>query len=119
MPAGEGPPEVPPALAASPTPDFDLSSLATQDGTIDFDIVRRRCSSATRPGEIVVCAPDPDADRLGDATGFKGYEYVEEGPPRAAWKLNESVELDIHTDAETLGNGVVSKRVMVGAKITF
>ncbi|TYC92491.1 hypothetical protein [Novosphingobium sp. BW1] len=119
MPLAE-PAPVPPILSQESTVrSFDLADLGTEENTIDFRVVQRRCARASRPGEIVVCAPDPEAERLGTISGAQDFEPSGNGPPRAAIKLTENIEADIHVDPYGLPNGMVSNRVMVGVKVAF
>lgn len=109
-----------PAVVASPAPGFDLSQLDSGAPPPDFHAVHKRCDyAAAKPDEIVVCAPDPDAERLGDASGFGGYAMPEgQGPSQLTWTLG-GVDMDVHVESLTMPNGMTSKRVMVGAKIAF
>lgn len=122
MPALDASETSAPVVAEAGATAFDLAQLDTSDKTIDWSVVRKRCDyAAARPGEIVVCAPDPDAERLGELRGLNGYEPPPEttGLPRAAWKLNDSTTLDVHVESQTMPGGVVSNRAMVGLKIAF
>lgn len=111
MPFVEPPPAPPPAIEAS---TFDLSQLGSDDKVIDPRTARRRCLES-REGEIVVCAPDPEKERLRPLSGA----YVaEEGLPRAEIGLGKNATLDLHVDQNVLP-GAVGNRVMVGAKIKF
>ncbi|MBT0669927.1 hypothetical protein HT136_16295 [Novosphingobium profundi] len=124
MPVADGLPPPPaleaPAPSAVTGPAFDLATLDANEPDHSFHAVRPRCTRASRPGEIVVCAPDPEAERLGDTGGFRGYTAPEgKGLPRAAIDFGEGARLDLHLDTAVLPNGMVSNRVMVGIKVPF
>lgn len=119
MPLAEPAPAPPILSQQSTAQSFDLADLGTEEKTIDFSVVQRRCAPASRPGEIVVCAPDPEAERLGTIAGAQDFAPSETGPPRAAIKLTENIEADVHLDSYGLPNGMVSNRVMFGGKVTF
>ncbi|KPH64435.1 hypothetical protein ACLIMP_05315 [Novosphingobium aerophilum] len=112
MPAIDAAPAVP---AAEQTIDaFDLRQLrAPPDAR--FSAVRPRCPEA-RSGEIVVCAPDPERERLRPLP--EGYD-IPEGPPRLEMKLDETTSADVHLEAQVFPNGTVSNRLMVGLKKKF
>lgn len=112
MPIAEPPPPPPPAIEAAA---FDLAQMPSGDDRIDLHAVRRRCPEG-RPGEIVVCAPDPEKERL---RPLPDTYAVEEGLPRAEMQLSDTVGLDAHLDSATLGAGQTTQRIMVGAKIKF
>ncbi len=120
MPAADGPPPVPPALSIPAESVFDLSELPAMALPAAPGAWVPRCSPATAPNEIVVCAPDPDAQRLAGAGGLHGFLPPEaQGPPRAAWKLGDTLEMDLHVEAQALPSGLVSNRLMMGVKIAF
>jgi len=109
MPVADTPPEPPPAQV------FDLAQLSVADQAADFRAVRPRCPVG-RPGEIVVCAPDPEKERL---RALPQDYAVTEGLPRAELGIAGGVSLDVHLDSATLAGGQTANRVMVGAKIKF
>jgi hypothetical protein len=104
------PPAPPPIEAVS----FDLAQLPSGDDRPGLRVVRPRCPEG-RPGEIVVCAPNPEKERL---RPLPDTYVVEEGLPRAELGLGDNATLDMHVDQAALP-GAVSNRVMVGAKIKF
>ncbi|EJL24131.1 hypothetical protein [Novosphingobium sp. AP12] len=111
MPIADLPSPPPPAIEAAA---FDLAQMPSGEDGVDFRAVRRRCPEG-RPGEIVVCATNPEKERvrpLPDAYAVEG------GLPRAELGLGENATLDLHVDQNVLP-GAVSNRVMVGAKIKF
>ncbi|MYL96352.1 hypothetical protein GR702_01005 [Novosphingobium sp. FGD1] len=110
MPITDLPP-APPAFEASA---FDLEQMAPAQGG-DFRAVKPRCPQG-RPGEIVVCAPDPEKERV---RPLPDTYVVADGPPRAEIQLNDAVTLDAHLDSATMPNGQTAQRIMVGAKIKF
>lgn len=110
MPIADLPP-TPPAMEASA---FDLARLASDDD-LDLRAVRPRCPEG-RAGEIVVCAPDPEKERV---RPLPDTYVVPDGPPRAEWQLSDTVSLDAHLDSATMANGQTAQRIMVGAKIKF
>jgi hypothetical protein len=102
-------------LASEQTVDaFDLRQMRSPPGA-SFSVIRPRCPEG-RAGEIVVCAPDPEKERLRPLP--EGYE-IPEGPPRLDMKLDESTTADVHLQAERFPNGMVSNRLMVGVKRKF
>ncbi|MCT2398266.1 hypothetical protein [Novosphingobium mangrovi (ex Huang et al. 2023)] len=107
---------VPPAEERSLSA-FDLADMRSPDAPPDFSAVQKRCDAAAgRPGEIVVCAPDPERERLRALPDT----YVEEPAlPPARWSLGDGVSLDVHVDAAQMPDGTVSNRVMVGVKMKF
>jgi len=112
MPAIDAMPSAP--LASEQTVDsFDLRQMRSSPGA--FSVVRPRCPEG-RPGEIVVCAPDPEKKRL------RALPYDFEMPsavPRLEMKLDENTSADLHLQAERFPNGMVSNRLMVGVKRKF
>ncbi|MCJ2184677.1 hypothetical protein MTR62_18570 [Novosphingobium sp. 1949] len=125
MPAVDAAPSAPVAIAAprvvgqSDTGTFDLGKLDNPERTIDLSSVQRRCRPASDRREIVVCAPDPDAQRLGRSDGFKGLENRDNGPWQAQWGLTDSLALGTRLEAATMPDGTISNRVMVDLKIKF
>jgi hypothetical protein len=107
MPIADLPP-APPALEA---PAFDLAQMPRE---VDLRAVKPRCPVA-RGNEIVVCAPDPEKERL---RPLPDTYVVEEGLPRAQLNLGENATIDLRVSQEGLP-GAMSNRVMVGAKIKF
>lgn len=111
MPFAELPP-APPALEVSA---FDLEQVGQGPGGVDLKTVTRRCPKAA-PGEIVVCAPDPEKERARDLPDT----YVtDETLPRAEIDMGKGVSLDVHVDSGALPNGYTANRVMAGVKIKF
>ncbi|MEE4453769.1 hypothetical protein [Novosphingobium resinovorum] len=104
-------PAQPPAIEA---PAFDLAQLA-QDGGPDLRVVKPRCPVG-RAGEIVVCAQNPEKERLRPLPDM--YE-TEEGLPRAEVGLGENSSLGVELESATLGGGQVSNRAMVRYKLKF
>jgi hypothetical protein len=111
MPIADLPPPPPPAIEAAA---FDLAQIPSGDEGIVFRVVRRRCPEG-RPGEIVVCAGNPEKERV---RPLQGTYVTEEGLPRAEMDLGENATLDLHVEQNVMP-GAVSNRVMVGAKIKF
>ncbi|PZQ54851.1 MAG: hypothetical protein DI555_12155 [Novosphingobium pentaromativorans] len=112
-----------PALDASPAAlsaseqsldAFDLRQMRSSSGA-NYSVISPRCPEG-RPGEIVVCAPDPEKERLRPLP--EGYD-VPQGPPRLEMKLDETTTADVHLQAEVFPNGTTSNRVMVGVKKKF
>lgn len=102
-------------VASEQTVDsFDLRQMRSSPGA-SFSAVRPRCPEG-RAGEIVVCAPDPEKERLRPLP--EGYE-IAEGPPRLEMKLDENTSTDVHLDSAAFPNGTVSNRLMVGVKRKF
>jgi hypothetical protein len=110
MPIADLPP-TPPAIEA---PAFDLAQLPRGEGGPDLRAVRPRCPVG-RAGEIVVCATNPEANRV---RPLPDTYVVEEGLPRAQLGLGENASIDLHLDQQVMP-GAVSNRVMVGAKLKF
>ena len=102
----------PPALEA---PAFDLAQVDAAPGKIDLRTIKPRCPEG-KPGEIVVCATDPEKER---ARPLTGPDAEGQGLPRAEFDLGNGVSMDVHFDAATLPNGYTANRVMVGFKIKF
>lgn len=103
-------PDMPPAVALPHVAaEFEAAAGGTPGARV---LVRRRCA-AGRPGEIVVCAGDPQRNRLAalPATGA-------EDMPKAEARLSERVTLDVHTETAQI-SGVPSHRAMVGLKVGF
>lgn len=125
MPAADAAPAAavaipaPGLVARSNAEPFDLATLDNPERTIDVSSVQRRCRPASATREIVVCAPDPDAERLGRTDGFNGFEPGESAPWKAQWGLTDSLALGTRLEAATMPDGTISNRVMVDLKITF
>lgn len=118
MPA-DSPPEPPAIVARADAPAFDLAQTLKSVEAMDLRAVRPRCQSMPETGgEIVVCAPDPEAERVRPLAGAEEYA-TKAGLPQARWSLVEGVDLDVHAEAEVMGNGVISNRLMVGLKVGF
>ncbi|WP_159976886.1 MULTISPECIES: hypothetical protein [unclassified Novosphingobium] len=113
MPFADLPPVPPPAVEQVQL--FDLGQLPTDDGNVDLRAVKPRCPEG-RPGEIVVCAPDPEKDRI---RPLPDTYVVEEGLPRAALDLGGGVSVDVHAEAVAMPGGAVSNRLMIGGKVKF
>ena len=109
MPLADVPPQ-PPAIEA---PLFDLAQMPRDDG-MDLRAVKPRCPEG-RAGEIVVCAQNPEKERVRPLDGFA----VQEGLPRAEMGLSENSTLGIEVEQATVGNGQVSNRAMVRYKLKF
>lgn len=107
--------ELPPAPPAMEAPPLDLERVGRDDEDIDFRTIRPRCPEGA-PGEIVVCAPDPEKHR---ARRLPDSYNVTEGMPRAEIDLGSGVSMDVHLDSGTLSNGYTANRVMVGVKFKF
>lgn len=105
MPLDSFPP-APPAM-------FDLAQLA--DKGVDLRAVRRRCPEG-RPGEIVVCAPDPEKQRV---RPLPDTYVIPEGLPRAQVGLSENQSIGVELESAGLGGGQVSNRAMVRYKLKF
>jgi hypothetical protein len=113
MPAIDTVPAAP--LASEQTVDaFDLRQMRNSPGA-RFSVVPPRCPEG-RPGEIVVCAPDPEKERLRPLP--EDYE-MPSAVPRLEMKLDENTTADVHLQAERFPNGIVSNRLMVGVKRKF
>lgn len=98
---------------------FDLAHLAPDDPStppakLDLGITAPHCP-ISHNGDIVVCAPDQSRYRLPPLVG--DYTVVN-GLPKAETRMGNAT-LDVHTEAETLLQGVISNRVMVGIKLPF
>lgn len=113
MPSADAPAAPPPAAEQS-LDAFDLAQLRASD-RIGVTIVPRRCPEG-RPGEIVVCAPDPEANRV---HALPDTYKVTEGFGRAEREIAPGVVADVHLDSVTMPGGTVSNRVMAGVKIAF
>ncbi|KMS55148.1 hypothetical protein V474_19085 [Novosphingobium barchaimii LL02] len=113
MPFADLPPAPPPAAEQAQV--FDLARLPAGDGNVDLRAVKPRCP-AGRAGEIVVCAPDPEKQRV---RPLPNTYVVEEGLPRAAMDLGGGVSVDIHAEAVGMPGGAVSNRLMIGGKVKF
>lgn len=105
--------ELPPAPPAWVVSDFDLARAGEEDGGIDLRTIKPRCPVGT-PGEIVVCATDPEKERARPLP-----EAVSEALPRAEIDVGGGVSLDVHLDSGALPNGYSANRVMVGVKFKF
>ncbi|WP_260925193.1 hypothetical protein [Novosphingobium sp. 9] len=121
MPIADAPPLSPPAqvrhvdtfdVGASPPPQTTPSSSLTT-GKIDLGIGGSRCP-AGQAGEIVVCARNPEENRLRGATG----PTIDPILPKTETKLG-SATLDLHMESAGMANGQMSNRVMVGVKLPF
>ncbi|PNU04686.1 hypothetical protein [Novosphingobium guangzhouense] len=110
MPIADLPPE-PPAMAA---PLFDLAQMPQDEG-VDLRAIKPRCPVG-RPGEIVVCATNPEKERMRPLPDT--YETAE-GLPRAQLGLSENETIGVDLEAATLGGGQVSNRAMVRYKLKF
>lgn len=115
MPLTDSPPPAPPAIEQPAAADFDLGQVERKDGTIEWHAIRRDCLAA-KPGEIVVCAPDPAQDRL---LPLRGDYAVEAGLPRAETGIAKGTTLGVEAQSAALANGMTANRVMVGIKIKF
>ncbi|MEJ2409083.1 MAG: hypothetical protein P8Y58_02875 [Novosphingobium sp.] len=109
------PPDPPAASAPQEAESFDLATVQHKGGSLDLHILKRRCPASTS-GEIVVCTPDPEENRV---RPLPGTYKVEEGLPRARIGLGDGASLDVHVDSAVMPDGTVSNRVMVGLTIGF
>lgn len=107
--------ELPPAPPILEAPHFDLEQIGRQTDRMDFRTIRPRCPVGS-PGEIVVCAPDPEKER---ARRLAETYAVAESLPRAEIDIGDGVILDIRLDAGVLANGYIANRVMAGVKFKF
>ncbi|SFF75050.1 hypothetical protein SAMN05518801_101226 [Novosphingobium sp. CF614] len=108
MPATDAPP---PPESRQVLSDFDLADLRGKPDGPGLTVIRPRCAQGN-PGEIVVCARDPEQNRLHPLPA------TNEGLPPARFSLDGGVKVDIHVDSATVG-GAPSNRVMIGAKLEF
>ncbi|MCJ2187753.1 hypothetical protein [Novosphingobium beihaiensis] len=109
------PPDPPAASAPQEAETFDLATIRHKDSSLDLHIRKRRCPVATG-GEIVVCAPDPEENRV---RPLPDTYKVEEGLPPARISLGDGASLDVHVESAVMPGGTVSNRVMVGLKLGF
>lgn len=109
MPFTELPP-APPALIVS---DFDLARANEENSGIDLRTIKPRCPMG-QPGEIVVCATDPEKERVRPLP-----DTTDEALPRAEIDVGGGVTLDVHLDSGALPNGYTANRVMVGIRFKF
>lgn len=108
-------PASPPAAAVEQSLDaFDLSRLRGDESS-GIVIVKPRCP-AGKPGEIVVCAPNPEADRL---RPLPDTYVVTEGLGRAEREIAPGVVAGVDMSSVAMPGGVVSNRVMFNLKIGF
>lgn len=114
--AGALPPFDPPAEERS-IEAFDLAEMRKSAPRPTFSAITKDCdATAERPTEIVVCAPDPEKQRLRPLP--EGYSSSE-GLPKAEWGLGGGATVDVHLDSEQMPGGGVSNRVMAGVKLKF
>lgn len=106
--------DIPPAPTVIEASAFDLAQLPRREQGIDLRAVKPRCP-AGRSGEIVVCAPDPEKNRV---RPLPDTYVVAEGLPRAELGLGENASIDVHVEQHAMP-GAASNRVMVGAKLKF
>lgn len=92
---------------------FDLKP-APVSGGVDLRAIKPRCTPATRD-EIVVCAADPEKERL---RPLPDTFVADEALPRAQRDLGGGAALDVHLEQQQLG-GAQSNRVMVGLNFKF
>jgi len=107
-------PDLPPPsieLTQPATARFDLAEIATPASGRDFHAIKPRCG-APRTGEIVVCAPDPEKQRLRPLPALPGQQ------PPGEIALSDSVNLGAHVESTMIG-GAPSNRVMVDVKLKF
>ncbi|MFC0682975.1 hypothetical protein [Novosphingobium clariflavum] len=108
-------PAVPPPLAAEQSLDsFDLATLRAEESTV-LIVVPRRCPVG-KPGEIVVCAPNPEADRL---RPLPDTYVVTEGLGRAERQIAPGTMAGVDMSSVAMPGGVVSNRVMFNLKMGF
>jgi hypothetical protein len=107
MPLPDTPPgiEVPHVAA-----DFDVATGT--EPRRSFTVIRPRCAPG-QSGEIVVCASDPQQNRL---TALPNTPL--EAIPKAEARLSENATMDLHGETATV-SGVPSNRAMVRLKIGF
>ncbi len=110
MPADALPPQ-PPGIEVSA---FDLARVPSGGG-LDLRAVKPRCPQV-RPGEIVVCAPDPDKERV---RPLPDTYVTQEGLPAAQFGLGENSSVGVELESAGLGGGQVSNRAMVRYKLKF
>lgn len=115
MPAVDLPPDPPVSAEQVQADAFDLKRLTPSSDRLPLSVVKPRCQPAAG-NEIVVCAPDPEKNRVRPLSG--AYDG-EQGLPRARMDIGEGVSLDLHLDSAAMPDGTVSNRVMVGVKIAF
>lgn len=113
MPAIDTAPAAP-AASEQIVDAFDLRQMRSAPG-MSFSVVRARCPEG-RPGEIVVCAPDPDRERVQPLP--QDFE-MPSAVPRLETKLDENTSADVRLQAQAFPDGSVSQRVMVGVKRKF
>jgi hypothetical protein len=92
---------------------FDLRSVEAADERPRFSLDRRGCSG--EPGEIVVCARDPEEDRLRPLAGPEAELLL----PPAEFGLGDTTSLNVRMEAEARPDGSVSNRIMVGVTHAF
>ncbi|KQM18328.1 hypothetical protein [Novosphingobium sp. Leaf2] len=104
----------PPVIAAfQDLAAFDLKP-ATASGGMDLRAIKPRCAPAAG-GEIVVCAPDPEKERL---RALPDTFVADEALPRARRDLGGGADIGVRLDQQRLG-GVQSNRVMVDLNFKF
>lgn len=104
----------PPFASEQTLSAFDLRQMRSPPG-VDFSVVRPRCTG-DGPGEIVVCAPDPDKERIRPLP----HEYeMPSAVPRLEMKLDENTTADVQLQSQAFPNGTTSNRLMVGVKRKF
>jgi len=96
---------------------FDLSQVRQAADLPSFRALPPKCDpAASATGEIVVCAPDPESERL---RPLKGDYKADDGLPRAELDLGDGVSTGVDLQAARLPDGTVSNRVMAHVKIKF
>lgn len=114
MPPAEQPASPPPVAAEQSLDAFDLAKLRGEDsGTLV--IIPRRCP-AGGPGEIVVCAPNSEKDRL---RPLPDTYVMTEGLGRAERQIAPGVVTGVDLSSVAMPGGVVSNRVMFNLKVGF
>lgn len=114
MPPADQPTSPPPAAAEQSLDAFDLAKLRSEDGNA-LVIIPRRCPEG-RPGEIVVCAPNSESDRL---RPLPDTYVMTEGLGRAERQIAPGVVAGVDMSSVAMPAGAVSNRVMFNLKIGF
>lgn len=115
MPIADPPPDPPARIEQVQSGSFDLKQLELPPNRLRLPQASPRCAVGAG-SEIVVCAPDPEENRLRHLPD----SYAdEEGLPRAQIGIGDGATLDLHLDSAAMSNGTVSNRIMAGVNIAF